>query len=188
MWCETSDASKVPANGGHGTDMFKPHPELSGIIVNWFVTTLIKTPGRAPADTVACVATIDQIRMPSGVAQVKQQLMEARRKDPEAQLFLEVTVSMIGQRYMRLGEPKLALDVFKLNLLAYPESADANDNLADAYLADGQEDLARRYAEKTLAILDSHTMPASSWTDTEQYRGEIRRDSQEVLQKLGAAR
>jgi tetratricopeptide (TPR) repeat protein len=187
IWYETGDASKVPANGGHGTDMFTPHPELPDIIVNWFVTTLIKTPGHAPADTVACAATVDRIRMPSGVAQVKQQLMEARRKDSEAQLFPEVTVSMIGQGYMRVGEPKLAVEVLELNLLAYPESADANDNLADAYLADGQKDLARQYAEKALAILDPHTVPASSWTDTEQYRREIRRDAQDVLKKLDAA-
>ena len=33
--------------------MFKVHPELPGIIVDWFVTTLIKTPGHAAADTVA---------------------------------------------------------------------------------------------------------------------------------------
>ena len=36
-----------------GPNMFKVHPELPGIIVEWFVTTLIKTPGHAPADTVA---------------------------------------------------------------------------------------------------------------------------------------
>jgi len=71
---------------------------------------------------------------------------------------------------MLAGEPKLAVEVFKLNLLAYPESADANDNLADAYLADGQKDLARQYAEKTLVILDPHIVPASSWTDTELSR------------------
>ena len=188
LWYETSDPARVPATGGHGTDMFKVHPELPGIIVNWFVTTLTKTPGHAPANTVASAAILNQIRMPGGVAQVKQQLMEARRKDPEAQLFPEVTVSIIGQDHLRAGEPRLAIEVFQLNLLAYPESADANDNLADAYLADGQKNLARQYAEKALAILDSHTMPASTWTDTEQYRGEIRRDVQEVLQKLSATR
>ncbi len=186
LWYETSDPARVPAAGGHGTDMFEIHPELPGIIVNWFVTTLLKTPGHAPAGTVASAAIINQIRMPGGVAQVTQQLMEARRKDPEAQLFPEVTVSIIGQNHLRAGEPKLAIEVFKLNLLAYPESADANDNLADAYLADGQKDLARQYAEKALTFLDSHTVPASSWTDTEEYRGEIRRDLQEVLQKLSA--
>ncbi|MGC2197284.1 MAG: alpha/beta hydrolase [Terriglobales bacterium] len=33
--------------GGHGADMFPVHPELPGLIVDWYVTTLIKTPGRA---------------------------------------------------------------------------------------------------------------------------------------------
>jgi dienelactone hydrolase/uncharacterized damage-inducible protein DinB len=184
IWYETSDARKVPANGGHGTDMFQVRPELPGIIVDWLVTTLIKTPGHAPADTVASAPILNQIRMPGGVAQVTRQLMEARRKDPAAQLFPEITVSIIGQDHLRAGEPKLAVEVFKLNLLAYPDSADANDNLADAYFADGQKDLARQYAEKTLAILDSRTVPASSWTNTEQYRGEIRSDAQQVLKKL----
>jgi hypothetical protein len=53
LWYETADVGKVPATGGHGTDLFKVHPELPGIIVDWFVTTPIKTPGHAPADTVA---------------------------------------------------------------------------------------------------------------------------------------
>jgi dienelactone hydrolase len=187
IWYETSDASKVPANGGHGTDLFQVHPELPGIIVSWFVTTLIKTPGRAPADTVASAAIIDQIRRPGGVAQVTQQLMEARRKDPEAQLFPEITVSIIGQDHLRAGEPKLAVEVLQLDLLAYPNSADAHETLAEAYVADGQKDLARQHAEKALAILDSRTVPASSWTDTEQYRGEIRSGAQDVLKKLSAA-
>jgi uncharacterized damage-inducible protein DinB/dienelactone hydrolase len=187
LWYEGPDVGKVPANGGHGTDLFKVHPELPGIIVNWFVTTLIKTPGHAPADTVASAAIINQIRVPGGVAQVTQQLMEARRRDPEAQLFPEITVSAIGQDHMRAREPKLAVEVLKLVLLAYPESADAHETLAEAYLADGQKGLARQHAEKALAILDSHTAPASSWTDTEQYRGEIRQGGQDVLKKLDAA-
>ena len=184
LWYE-DDSGKVPAKGGHGTDLFKPHPELPGIVVNWFVTTLIKTPGHATADTVASAAIIDHIRTPGGVAQVTQQLVEARRKDPEVQLWPEVTVSIIGQDHLRAGELKLAIEVFKLNLLAYPESADANDDLADAYLADGQKDLARQYAEKVLALLDSHTGPASSWSDTEQRRGEIRRDAEKTLGQTG---
>jgi dienelactone hydrolase len=182
LWYEPPpDVGKVPANGGHGTDMFKVHTELPGIIVNWFVTTLIKTPGHAPPDTLASALILNQIRIPGGVAQVTQQLMEARRKDPQVQLWPEVTVSIIGQDHLRAGEPKLAIEVFKLNLLAYPESADAHDDLADAYLADGQKDLARQYAAKVLAMLDSHASPASSWSDTEQRRGEIRGDAEKIL-------
>jgi tetratricopeptide (TPR) repeat protein len=184
LWYEPFDIGKVPAKGGHGTDMFKVHPELPGIIVDWFVTTLIKTPGHALADTVASASVINQIQMPGGVAQVTQQLTDARRKDPDAQLFPEITVSTIGQDYMRAGEPKSAVEVLKLVLLAYPESADANETLAEAYLADAQKELARQHAEKALALLDSHRLPASSWTDTEQYRGEIRRGAEKVLKQL----
>jgi dienelactone hydrolase len=184
LWYEPFDIGKVPAKGGHGTDMFKVHPELPGIIVDWFVTTLIKTPGHAPADTVASASVINQIQMPGGVAQVRQQLIEARRKDPDAQLFPEVTVSTIGQDHMRAGDPKSAVEVLKLVLLAYPESADANETLAEAYLADGQKELARQHAEKALALLDSHRLPASSWTETEQYRGEIRRGAGKILKQL----
>jgi predicted Zn-dependent protease len=104
-------------------------------------------------------------------------------------LFPEITVSIIGQDHLRAGEPKLAVEVLKLVLLAYPESADAHETLAEAYLKDGQNDLARQHAEKALAaLLDSHTVPASSWTDTEPYRGEIRHGAEDVLKKLSAAR
>jgi tetratricopeptide (TPR) repeat protein len=88
---------------------------------------------------------------------------------------------------LRAGEAKLAIEVFQLNLLAYPDSADAHANLADAYFADGQKDLARQNAEKTLALLDSHAAPASSWSDTEPRRGEIRRSVQGLLKKLNVA-
>ncbi len=156
--------------------------------MNWFVTTLIKTPGHAPADTLASAAILNQIRMPGGVAQVTQQLMEARRKDSQLQLWPEITVDIIGSGHLREGEIKEAIEVFKLNLLAYPDSADAHNNLADAYLQDGQKEPARQLAEKGLALLDSHASPASSWSDTEQRRGEVRSGLQDVLKKLSAAR
>jgi hypothetical protein len=184
LWYEPVDIGKVQAHGGHGTDMFKVHSELPGIIVDWFMTTLIKTPGHAPADTVASASVINQVQMPGGVAQVTQRLIEVRRNDPDAQLFPEITVSTIGQDHMRTHELEAAVEVLKLVLLAYPESADANETLGEAYLADGQKDLARQHAEKALGLLDSHKLPASSWTDTEQYREEIRRGAEKVLKQL----
>ncbi len=184
LWYETRDIGKVPAKGGHGTDLFKPHPELPGIIVDWFVTTLIKTPGHAPAETLAAATILNQLQIPGGATQVRQQLVKARGKDPRAQLWPEVAVDIIGEDYQRAGDIKNAIEIFKLNLLAYPDSADAHYNLADAYLADGQKELARQYAEKALALLDSHAAPLSSWSDTEQRRGEIRRSAQQTLKKL----
>jgi dienelactone hydrolase len=183
LWYEPFDIGKVPAKGGHGTDLFKPHLDLPGIIVDWFVTTLIKTPGHAPADGIACAATINQLQA-GGAEEVAQRLTEARQKDPDAQLFPEITAGIVGFDYMREGDLKSAIAVLKLVATAYPDSADANENLADAYLADGQMDLAKQYAGKALAILDAHKLPASSWTDTDEYRGEVRRSVEKTLKKL----
>jgi tetratricopeptide (TPR) repeat protein len=110
--------------------------------------------------------------------------LEARRKDPQAQLWPEAAVDIIGEDYQRVGDIKNAIETFKLNVVAYPDSADAHSNLADAYLADGQKELARQHAEKALALLDSHRSPASSWADTEQRRGEIRSGVEKILKQL----
>ncbi|MGC2695082.1 MAG: SUMF1/EgtB/PvdO family nonheme iron enzyme [Candidatus Angelobacter sp.] len=191
LWYETFDAdARVPAHGGHGTDIFKVHPELPGIIVQWFVTTLVKTPGHAPADTLAAASLLNQLQTPGGAVQVKEQLVEARKKDPQAQLWPEAAVDIIGEDYQRAGDIKNSIKIFQLNLLAYPDSADANYNLADAYLADGKKDLALQYAEKALALLDSHKTPLSSWSDTEPRRDEIRHSAQRIIgqsDKVGGA-
>src|SRR5437899_10005303 len=104
LWYEPFDIGKVPAKGGHGTDLFKPHPELPGIIVDWFATTLIKTPGHAPADALASAAILNQLWTSQGVARAKQQLMEARQRDPQVQLWPEVNVDIIGEDHVREGE------------------------------------------------------------------------------------
>ena len=186
LWYEPFDIGKVPATGGHGTDLFQGHPELPGLIVDWFVTTLMKTEGHAPAETVASASILNQVELPGGVAQVTQQLIEARRSDPQAQLFPEITLDIIGADHLRVGDTKQALEIMKLLVMAYPESADAHSDLADAYLANGEKDLARQHAEKALALLDAHTAPASSWSDTVQRRERIRHGVEQTLKELAS--
>ncbi len=187
LWYEPFDIGKVTATGGHGTDLFKGHPELPGIIADWFVTTLVKTPGHAPADTLAAAAILNEVDQPGGVAHVTQQLTEARAKDPHIQLFPEISMAIKGHDQLRAGAPTSAIPIYELNLLAYPESPDAHDDLAGAYMAAGQKELARQHAEKVLALLDAGA-PASSWSDTAPRRSEIRRDAEQVLKKVDASR
>src|ERR1700745_1049844 len=186
LWYETFlDSGKVRAKGGHGTDMFKPHPELPEIIVDWFKRTLLKQPAPPMADTLASAEVLNQLNFGgiAGVAQVKQQLLEARKKDPQAQLFPEVTADSIGEDYQRDGDAKTALEIFKLLEIAYPQSADVQNDLAEAYLANGQKDSETEHAQKAMALLDSHAAPASSWSDTDERRGEIRKAAEETLKK-----
>jgi len=172
------------ATGGHGADMFPVHPELPGIIVDWYVTTLIKTPGRAPAtkDAPAIPAEVhilDQIDQPGGSAKVRQLLEQTRKHDPKATLFSEANVNFVGYDHIQSGDSKGAIEILKLNSDAYPNSPNVYDSLSDAYLADGQKDLARQNAKKALELLPSDT------TDNEQRRNGIRASAEQKLKQLG---
>jgi dienelactone hydrolase len=170
--------------GGHGADMFAVHPELPGIIVDWYVTTLVKTPGHAPApkDAPAVspeVQILDQIDRPGGATKVEQQLEEKRKQDPKANLFPEDIVNFMGYEHIQTGDTKGAIEIMKLNVAAYPNSPNVYDSLSDAYLADGQKDLARQNAKRALELLPSDT------TDNEQRRNGIKTSAERKLKQLG---
>jgi pimeloyl-ACP methyl ester carboxylesterase len=182
LWYETADASKVPAKSAHGTDLFESHPELPGIVEQWLIDTLITTPGVASADPLAASQILNDVEFNGGLARARQQLIEARKRDAKAQLWPEISMSIVAQDFSREHNAKTAIEAFKLNELAYPDSADVADNLADAYFADGQKDLARQYAQRSIEFLNRPGLPASTWANTEQYRSEIRRDAEKLLQ------
>src|SRR5262249_28605715 len=115
------------ATGGHGADMFKVHPELRGKITDWYVTTLIKTPGSAPPNKTAWSAPaslqiLNQIDQPGGASQVSQKLTAARKHDPKAVLFQEEIVNVMGYEHMQAGDLKGGIEIFKLNAEAFPNS------------------------------------------------------------------
>jgi dienelactone hydrolase len=173
------------ATGGHGTVMFGEHKDLPGMIVNWYVQTLIKTPGSAPAQTSAARAShtpavLETIDSPGGADKVAQQLAEARRRDPKANLFSEAIVNILGYEHLQMGDNKGAVEILKLNVAAYPNSANAYDSLSDAYLADGQKDAARENAKKALALLASDT------TSGDDQRKAIQESAEGKLKQLGA--
>ena len=172
-------------NGGHGAEMFKPHPEFMTQITDWYVTTLIKTPGKAPAvkdppaipQQVQVLNTIDE----GGAAKVEAQLQEARQHDPNAKLFDETLVNLMGYEHMQAGDMKGAVAILKLNAMAFPNSPNVYDSLGDAYLADGQKDLARENAKKALELLPSDT------TDDQQRKDGIKASAEGKLKQLGEA-
>jgi len=172
------------ANGGHGADMFPVHPELIGLIVDWYVTTLIKTPGHAtPPSNAAAVPgdihTLDEIDQPGGAQAVAKKLSEARRGDPKATLFDEGLVNLMGYEHLQSGDAAGAIEVLKLNVQAYPNSPNVYDSLADAYLAAGQKELARQNAKRALELLPSDT------NDAEDRRKAIHDNAELKLKQLG---
>ena len=117
---------------------------------------------------------------PGGANQVAQELAEARKQNPQATLFPEGIVNIMGYERIQSGDPKGALEILKLNTAAYPDSANAYDSLSDAYLADGQQDLAREYAQKALDKLETDSTP------NEDRKKLIRESAKQKLKQLGA--
>jgi hypothetical protein len=70
----------------------------------------------------------------------------------------------------------------KLNASAYPNSPNVYDSLADAYVADGQKDMAAQNAKRCLELLADDT------TAAEDRRKAIRASAEQKLKELESKR
>jgi dienelactone hydrolase len=144
-------------DGKHGTEIFGPHPELPKQIVAWYADTLVKHPAdpKAPATAKSTPAREFWLKAvsPTGVSAAVQLFDETRKRDPHAVLFPEAQLNLLGYLHLQAGRTAQAVELFKVNTLAYPTSANTYDSLGDAYLANGQHELALRASEKAIALL-----------------------------------
>jgi len=170
--------------GGHGTEMFKAHPDLPGDIVAWYQSTLLGKGAAVPASkrarpepgpTVRILVLMDE---PGGAARVAEALTAERKKDPKAATLETGFVNRLGYQALELGDSRSAVAIMQLNVEANPSSANAWDSLGDAYLADGQRQKAKEAAEKTLALL-----PADK-SANDDLRKLIRESAQQKLDQL----
>ena len=187
-WIEAS--SNNPVNrfveyktGGHGADLFQPHPELPGQIVAWYEATLAgrgrpaSTDNRARRDA----PRLRLLRMtdePGGFGRVADTLDAERKKDPTSPVLEAEFVNFLGYAALNQDDAKGAVAILKINVEDHPESANAWDSVGDAYLADGQRDQARAAAEKALKLLDADK------SVSDQTRQEIRESAQAKLGRL----
>jgi Tfp pilus assembly protein PilF len=123
---------------------------------------------------------LEAIDLPGGASAIAERLAEARRRHPKANLFSEAIANQLGYEHLQSGDSQGAVEILKLNAVAYPNSPNVYDSLSDAYLADGQKDLARENAKKALELLKSDT------TDPEAQRKAIQESAETKLKQLGA--
>lgn len=82
-----------------------------------------------------------------------KKLFSEYRNDPaNAYLTPEATVNTLGYRLMELKRLDQAIEVFKLNVEAFPQSANVYDSLGEAYLNAGQSELALKNYEKAVEL------------------------------------
>ena len=88
----------------------------------------------------------------AGTAQALANFRIARRASPRTKFFRESALNSLG--YDLLGQKKIkdAIEIFKLNVSLYPDSADVYDSLAEAYATNGQRELAIKSYRQSLAL------------------------------------
>ena len=167
---------------GHGADMFRVEKTLPGTIVDWFDKILLQPNATVPNSPVVKPSADEQfwniLVGSNGVARARRMLDDALRKDPKTILFPEYPMNLYGYEHLQKGDTKGAIEILKLNEIAYPNSANVYDSLGDAYLADHQDKLALEYSEKCLKVLAEHPMK------DENRAAEMRANAQQKIGKL----
>jgi acetyl esterase/lipase len=92
-----------------------------------------------------------------GVERARSAFEEARKRDPQATLFQEATLNNLGYRLIQKGRLPDAVEVFRLNTEAYPQSANVWDSLAEAYMNNGDKELAIQNYRKSLELNPKNT-------------------------------
>lgn len=159
-------------DGRHGTEIFGPHPELVHQIVAFLVDTLVTspvvlkappTPRKTPAADFYAL-----VNEPGGASKAAEVFHEARKRDPNAVVFPEYPMNLLGYAKLQAGDKQEAIALFTLNTEAYPASANAEDSLSDGYLAAGQDDLALAAEQKCLELLPADKNDAQFKAQLEQ--------------------
>ncbi len=169
--------------GGHGTDMFKPHPDLPGDIVAWYEATLAgkgqvvaaASRKRSVGPTVRFLMLMEENGGPSRAAEL---LAAERKKDPKSPVLEPGFVNRLGYEAIAANDPKAAVAIMQINVDTRPSSSNAWDSLGDAYVAAGQKEKALEAANKALALVDADTV------ETKDQRQLIRDSAQSKVTEL----
>ena len=103
------------------------------------------------------VAILDKTIKDKGIEAGVAQYRELKLKDSGTYDFGEQELNQLGYLLLRSGKLKEAVEIFKLNVEAYPKSANPYDSLGEAYLNLNQKDLAIANYKKSLELNPGNT-------------------------------
>jgi tetratricopeptide (TPR) repeat protein len=147
------------------------------------VDTLVKSPADSTARFTRRKTAISEfwaVATQRGAASNATQLFrDARKRDPKAFLFPEAILNQLAYTRLQNGETDAAVELFKVNVEAYPTSSNAQDSLADGYAARGQSDFALAAEQKCLDLLAADTI-------NDEFKAALRQAAELKIAKLKA--
>jgi tetratricopeptide (TPR) repeat protein len=115
---------------------------------------------RAEKSKLPIAMTLDQTIEMQGIDEAIRQYHELKSAHPETYDFGEEELNYLGYELLRRKKFKEAIQILKLNVEAYPHSANVFDSLGEAYLNAGDKPRAIGNYEKSLQ-LDPHNAGAA---------------------------
>ncbi len=97
-----------------------------------------------------------------GLSAARDAIQQMKASYPGEVLIDESVLNWLGYHFLYWwGREEEAVEVFKLNVSLFPESANAHDSLGEAYLTRGQTELAIQSYEKSLELNPDNANAAS---------------------------
>ena len=123
--------------------------EMSTSITSILYGTAYDMPKKSLANTLLEVITERGIE--AGLEQFKE------FKDSDIYSIKENEMNRVGYQLLQSGKVKEAIAVFKLNVESFPKSGNVYDSLGEAYLEDGNKELAIKNYKKSFEINPDNT-------------------------------
>ncbi|MEW6194923.1 MAG: tetratricopeptide repeat protein [Bacteroidota bacterium] len=87
-----------------------------------------------------------------GVNAAVKHFITKLKSEPGVKILEENEINALEYSFLQNGKTKDAIELFKLNTVVYPNSANVYDSLGEACLKDGQIDLAIKNYKKSLEL------------------------------------
>ncbi len=95
--------------------------------------------------------------MEKDITSAISQYRDLKTNQAKAYDFSEPELNMLGYRLLAMKKVKEAIELFKLNVEAYPQSSNAYDSLAEAYMIDGDKELSIKNYKRSLELNPQNT-------------------------------
>jgi tetratricopeptide (TPR) repeat protein len=107
----------------------------------------IHSPKKPIADTL-----LEVILNYGGIKKAKELYYELKDEYENLYNFKESQLNILGYRLLQVGLNKEAIEIFKINVEQYPDSFNVYDSLGEAYMINGDKELAIKNYEKSIKL------------------------------------
>jgi CubicO group peptidase (beta-lactamase class C family) len=99
---------------------------------------------------ISVVSVIEKTIAEKGIEAGITQYRDLKAKQSATYDFAEPELNRLGYQLLRSGKPKEAIEIFKLNVEAYPKASNTYDSLAEGYMTINERELALQNYKKSL--------------------------------------